>query len=189
MAQALPLTEQIESASRMALRCHTHLALWRVTAGVEGRERHLGVLEDHWEHLRFLQHGQLATAVVELHSLLDANEATINLPHLVAALEREKGSLPLLTGALASVRDPFVKVRLLRNAVFAHRTRKNSYNDVFTRAAITPDQLQELVVTCIKIANELRVEVGMKPEAPTTLPVEYYERMLRQLATGADAGA
>lgn len=167
----------------MALRCHTHLALWRVTAGAEGRARHLEVLEDHWEHLRFLQHGQLATALVELHSLLDANEATINLPHLVAAFEGEKGSLPLLTDALASIRDPFAKVRLLRNAVFAHRTRKKTYDDVFKSAAITPDQLQELVVTCIKIANELRVEAGLEAEAPTTLPVEYYERMLRQIAT------
>ena len=89
----------------------------------------------------------------------------------------------------ASFRDPFAKVRLLRNAVFAHRTRKKSYNVVFKSAAITPDQLQELVVTCIKIANELRVEAGLVAEAPNTLPVEYYERMLGQLATGQGACA
>lgn len=182
MAAALPLKEQIEAASRMALRCHTHLALWRVTAMAQGRERHRVVLDDHWEHLRFLQHGQLVTALLELHSLLDAHESTINLPHLVAALEEQKGSLPLLRDALASTRNQFAKVRLLRNSVFAHRTRKKSYNDVFTSAAITPDRLQELVVTCIKIANELRVEIGLVDEAPSPLPVEYYERMLRQLA-------
>lgn len=182
MAAPLPLKEQIEAASRMALRCHTHLALWRLTAGVEGRERHQDVLSDHWEHMRFLEHGQLFTAVMELHSLLDANPATINLPHLVQALEEANGPQPLLTKALDGAKTVFSKLRVLRNNVYGHRTRKKSYGDVFKTAAITPDQLQTLVLTSIKIANELRVEVGLEAQAPSPLPVEFYNRMLLQLA-------
>lgn len=166
----------------MALRCHTHLALWRVTAGVEGRARHREVLEDHWEHIRFLEDGQLFTAVIELHSLLDANPATINLPHLTEALEAEQGPQPLIRQALAEIAPTFAKLRLLRNGVYAHRTKRKAYADMFRQAAITPDQLQELVVMAIKISNELRESIGLEAEGPTTLPAEFYERMLLQLA-------
>ena len=182
MAATLPLKEQIEAASRMALRCHTHLALWRLTAGAEGRQRHREVLDEHWEHLRFLEHGQLVTAVLELHSLLDADNSTINLPNLVSEVKKQSGAKPALQDALLSTVATFSKVRILRNAVYAHRTKKKSYADMFKQAAITPDDLQQLVVTCIKIANELREQVGLEAEAPTSLPVEWFERMLLRLA-------
>ena len=159
------------------------MGLWRLTAGVEGRKQHNEVLNDHWEHLRFLEHGQLFTAVVELHSLLDADKVTINLPHLVQALEDLKGPRPLLRKALADTHPVFERLRILRNAVYAHRTKKKSYADVFKAAEITPDQLQELVLTCVKISNELREEVGLEAQAPTSLPVEAYHRMLEQLAS------
>jgi len=167
----------------MALRCYVHLGLWRLTAGVEGRKQHNEVLNDHWEHLRFLEHGQLFTAVVELHSLLDADSATINLPHLVEALEGQTGAQPLLREALIGAQPAFRGLRILRNAVYAHRTKKKSYVDVFKAAQITPDQLQELVLTCVKIGNELREKVGLEAQAPTSLPVDAYHRMLEQLAT------
>jgi fructose-1-phosphate kinase PfkB-like protein len=116
---------------------------------------------------------------------LDADRSTINLHHVVEELERTKGGQPLLRHALESTASTFAKVRILRNAVFAHRTNKKSYGDVFKRAAITPDQLQDLIVTCIKIANELRVGVGLEGQAPTSLPADRYERMLKQLANKA----
>jgi hypothetical protein len=183
MPAALPLIEQIETASRQALRCHIHFGLWRLTAGIDGRKLHHGVLDDHWEHLRFLEHGQLFTAVVELHSLLDADKATINLPHLVKALELKKGSKPHLRKALSDAQPAFKRLRILRNAVYAHRTKKRSYADVFKAAQITPNQLQELVLACIKVSNELRVEVGLNAQVPSSRPMETYHRMLAQLAT------
>lgn len=120
--------------------------------------------------------------MVELHSLLDADKATINLPHLVKAVEDLNGPQKPLQDALADARPTFDRLRILRNAVYAHRTRKKSYAEVFQGAQITPDQLQELVLTCVKISNELRVEVGLEAEAPTPLPIETYHRMLEQLA-------
>ena len=182
MPSALPLKEQITSAGRMALRCHAHLSLWRLTAGVEGRARHREVLEDHWEHMRFLEHGQLFTAVIELHSLLDANPATVNLPHLTDGLEAEHGPQPLIRTALGEVEHTFAKLRILRNGVYAHRTKRTTYADMFSKAALTPGQLQELVVIAIKITNELRVAIGLEAEGPSQLPVDFYERMLLQLA-------
>jgi hypothetical protein len=181
MPNAIPFGEQITSAGRMALRCHAHLALWRITAGVEGRARHREVLDEYWEHIRFLERGQLFTALIELHSLLDANPATINLPHLTDALEAEHGQQTLIRRALAEIETYFAKLRILRNGVYAHRTKRKTYADMFKHAAITPDQLQDLVVTAIKITNAMREAIGLAAEAPTQLPEEHYVRMLTQL--------
>ena len=166
----------------MSLRCHVHLSLWRLTAGAEGRARHRDVLEDHWEHMRFLEHGQLFTAVVELHSLLDANPATVNLPHLTDDLEAMIGPLPIIREALVQIEETFAKLRILRNAVYAHRTKRKAYADIFKKAAITPDQLEDLVTTAVKITNEFRAVIGLEAEAPSPLPVDFYEQMLLQLA-------
>jgi len=177
----LNLTEQITAAGRMALRCHAHLSLWTLTAGVEGRTQHRVVLEDNWEHMRFLEHGQLFTAVIELHSLLDANSATINLPHLTVSVEAEYGAQPLIKRALEDIEPTFSKLRTLWNGVYAHRTKRKAYADMFKKAAITPDQLHELVVKAIEISNELRVIIGLGAEEPSSLPAEAYETMLLKL--------
>jgi hypothetical protein len=181
MAKALPTIEQIFAVSRMAHRAHTHLSLWKLTAGVEGRSRHREVLDDHWEHLRFLEHGQLVTAVVELHSLLDADERTINLPRLLDEVEAQAGPQPLIREALAAAQPDFSKVRLLRNSAYAHRTKKKAYAEIFKAAQLTPDQLQGLVLTCINVVNDVKVVFGLTAEPPSSLPLEAYERMLEQL--------
>jgi len=183
MAASLPIADQIDAASRMAMRCYTHMKLWLVTAGIEGRKRHGEVLEEYWEHLRFLQHGQLFTAIVELHSLLDAHKSTINLPDLIKAHEHMAGPQPDLRQALDDVRPSLAALRLLRNMVFAHRTKSKSYADVFEAAGITPNDLDELALTCVKVTNELRVANGLEAQAPSPLPVSSYERMLKELAT------
>lgn len=182
MARDLPLVEQVTSAANMALRTFIHLGLWRLTAGKEGRERHKNVLDDHWEHIRFLEHGQLFVAVVELHSLLDADKATINIPNLINEVELKFGDQSALREAYDNIRPSFEKLRILRNSVYAHRTRRKSYADMFKLAKITPDELKNISETCIKICNELKVQLGLSPDAPSTLPTETYDAMLRQLS-------
>jgi hypothetical protein len=157
MAKALSTIEQIFAVSRMVHRTHIHLALWKLTAGVEGRSRHREVLDEHWEHLRFLEHGQLVTAVVELHSLLDANERTINLPRLLDEVEAQAGPQPQIREALSVAQPDFSRVRTLRNSAYAHRTKRRAFPDIFKAAQLTPDQLQGLILTGINVANELRV--------------------------------
>ena len=174
----LPLKERVEIASRMAHRVFTHFELWRVTATVESRKRHWDALDDHWDHMRFLEHGQLVTAVVEIHSLLDANEATVNLPHLLSETEAAHGALPSARSELKFQRPYFDRLRPLRNAVFAHRTKKRTNTEIFRGAKLTPNHLTSMSRSCLIVVNELRSAVGLEPEAPSPLPRDSYERML-----------
>lgn len=181
MAKTLPLKQRVGIASAMAHRAFTHLALWRVTALTEGRERYRAAINEHWEHLRFLEHGQLVAAVVELHSMLDASEATVNLPKLLDEVEAEHGEQQGARAQLRYVQPYLDRLRPLRNAVYAHRTKRKTSREVFAAAEMTPDRLHEMGKTCLLIANDLCLAVGLEPQAPSPLPADWYARMLRQL--------
>jgi hypothetical protein len=165
----------------MAMKAKQHFLLWRLTHGVEGHKVHRPVFQEYWEAIRFLQNGQLVAAIVDLHSLFEHRSDTINLPMLVREVEKLGQSIASRAD-LDAAETSVAKVRLLRNAAIAHRTRKRSYNDVFTAAAVTPDELGELIDLAIWVSNELLEAIGKEPEGLNPYPVETYSRMFRDLA-------
>lgn len=181
MATRLPLDERIIAAARMAMRASVHFDLWWLTASKEGREQYEAI-DDHWEHLRFLQHGQLVAVVGEVHALLDNNKRTISLPVLLDELQQRHGiTIPAARQGLAGARPLFNKLRLLRNNVFAYRTARKSYNAMFEDAKIQPDQLRELTIVCNGVTNDMLAAINGPQIEPTPLPREHYAKMLKLL--------
>lgn len=181
MAGKLSLDERLLAAARMAMRASVHFDLWWLTASREGRKEYTAI-DDHWEHLRFLQHGQLVAVVGEVHALLDDDKRTISLPTILTELERHHEiSIPSAKAALKEAKPAFWKLRLLRNNVFAHRTARKSYNAMFDDAKMTPDQFRELVNVCVAVTNEMIVALGGQAIEPSPLPREHYAKMLKLL--------
>lgn len=181
MADKLSLTERIEAAARMSTRAQIHFDLWWLTASREGRAEYAAI-EDHWEHLRFLQHGQLVAVVGEVHALLDADKRTISLPIIVDEIERhQRLNLAKARTALTLARPIFRKLRILRNNVFAHRTARKSYDAMFLDAGMTTDQLRQLIELCTEVTNEILFATGCEPIEPSPLPKEHYGQMLKEL--------
>jgi hypothetical protein len=84
--------------------------------------------------------------------------------------------LTLLVGA-KSVVD---KVLILRHEAF-HRSAHISYNDVFTMAAVKPDELRDLTDKALNIANRLLLARGLEDQYFTELPREAAEAMMKAL--------
>jgi hypothetical protein len=82
----------------------------------------------------------------------------------------------LLVGA-KSVVD---KVLILRHEAF-HRSAHISYNDVFTMAAVKPDELRDLTDKALNIANRLLLARGLEDQYFTELPREAAEAMMKAL--------
>ena len=182
MTQKLPIDERIMAAARMAMRASVHYDLWWITASTAGRKQY-SAIEVHWEHLRFLQHGQLVSCVGEVHALLDNDRRTISLPVLTDELRRKHG-LHVVSAEekLADIRPLFTKIRLLRNNVFAHRTARKSYDDMFTDAQLKPEQIQAMIQTCIDVANDLLIAIGGPQIDASPSPSESYGAMLAKLS-------
>ena len=181
MAGKLPLEDRLDAAAKMAMRASVHFDLWWLTASQEGRQEYTAI-ENHWEHLRFLQHGQLVAVVGEVHALLDDDKRTISLPTILDELQRHhKHSISGAKAALRAAKPVFRKLRLLRNNVFAHRTARKSYNAMFEDAKMTPDQLRELINVCIAVTNEMLAALGGPLLEPSPFPKEHYAKMLKLL--------
>lgn len=181
MSKMLGLEERVIIASSMALKAKQHFLLWRLTNGVEGHRKHRPVYQEYWEAIRFLQNGQLVAAIVELHSLCERRAETINLAGLVDEVERAVGKPLSGRKALAEAEGSVAKIRILRNAAIAHRTNKKSYNDVFAKAAIKPDQIADLIDLAIGIANDLLEALGAERQELNPLPLKAYDRLFRDL--------
>lgn len=167
----------------MALKAKQHFLLWRLTHGVEGHLEHRPVFREYWEAIRFLQNGQLIAAIVELHSLCERRSDTINLSALVDEVERDPDKSIASRSALAVAEASMTKIRILRNAALAHRTNKASYNDVFSTAAITPDEIAALIEVAIHVSIELLEALGEPAQELSPFPLETYDRMFRDLTT------
>jgi len=181
MTNILPLAERVLVAASMCQRVMAHLDLWWLTAGEDGRFAHQEVLEEYWEHIRFLEHGQLVTAVCELHNLLDGKKNTVNLPSLVKEMDPTGRKFSGARVHLGHVETAFDKIRRLRNNVFAHRTMKKAYNDVFIDAKISPDQLRSSGALCVSVCDELLASLGLDPIFVSDLPQKSYSDMLLKL--------
>jgi hypothetical protein len=185
MAKPLPLEQRIEIASRLALKAKQHFLLWRLTTGTDGHLQHRPVFQEYWEAIRFLQNGQLIAAVVDLHALCERRADTINLATLIAEMEaggRLLDSEKKLSKAQGSIR----KIVLLRSAAIAHRTSKKAYNDVFTAANITPNEIQDLIDLTIEITGDLLEVSGKERPDLNPFPLETYRRMFNDLRRAVD---
>lgn len=122
-------------------------------------------MRDYNEFFRFTPHAYLAAYVIYIAGVFDKRSDTISLMHLpdmAKAVGHLDGQGAIEVDALLASANPIVdKVKILRHKAFAHHDAHISYNDVFKLAAVKPDQLRELTVAALKIANKLLVASGL----------------------------
>ncbi len=73
------------------------------------------------------------------------------------------------------------KLAILRSNLFAHRSISISYEDVFSKAAITADQLRDLTVAGLQVVNLLLVASGLQEQIFSDLPRHDVETILNAL--------
>ena len=90
----------------------------------------------------------LTTAVVGLHRLYDANPKTLSLEYVASRLNglalKHSDSLDRARVEIDAGRQLIPKVTPLRHQLFAHRSAKSTTDEVFARAAVSPDDLFNL---------------------------------------------
>lgn len=105
-------------------------------------------------------HAHFVALLVELYRLYETRDDTFNIPSLLKML-REQGRLPdatlkLLEGVYTNeAKSLWVRVNILRNKAFGHRSVAHTVEEVFKEAGITPNELRDLVEVTKKLLNEL----------------------------------
>ncbi len=175
MAKPLPLDDQIVRAAKLAVRARVHCGLWWTTASAAGRSLFHEALDEHWGAWRFVEHAQFIAFMVTTHSLFGDRHGTIRFKRLSKQLDG------IASGLIAEAEPITLKVRQFRDQLFAHRSDKLSYSEVFDRAAITGNEMIRLADLSVQIASQM-LEARQLPEQPADdISVEEFGRILAVL--------
>jgi hypothetical protein len=175
VAKQLPIDDQITSAAKLAVRARVHCGLWWTTASAEGRVLFHEALDEHWGAWRFVEHAQLVAFMVTIHNLYDDRSGTIRFKEL----SRQLGGVA--TDLIAEAQPLADKVRHFRNELFAHRTDKLSYAEVFKRGNISGNDMIRLAEMGVAIAATMLEARGLPAQPADDLSIAEMARILATL--------
>lgn len=183
MAKPLPLDEQIKSAAMLAVRARVHCGLWWTTASAAGRMRFHEALDEHWEAWRFVEHAQFIAFMVTTHNLFGDRKGTIRFKELSRQLDGVAANL------IADAQPLADKVRHFRDELFAHRTDKLSYREVFARGSISGNDMICLADMGVAIGAIMLKARGLPSEPADQHSVREMARILTLLQRHYDVSA
>ncbi len=108
-------------------------------------------------------HAHFVALLVGLYRLYETRDDTFNIPSLLKLL-KEHGQLPSTTIELLDsiykdqAKPLWIKVNILRNKAFGHRSVAHTVEEVFKEAGATPNELRDLVKVTKQLLNKLTHE-------------------------------
>jgi AbiU2 len=183
--QPLPLDQRLERLGQHIVRARLFLDLWFYFEGPDTRPRIFEIMEEFNEFFRFMPHAYFVAYVIYIAGVFDKRRGTISLWSLVPEVKKEgridSQNAATLDALLVEAKALADKVAILRHEAFAHRSESITYDDVFKKAGITPNQLRDLTDIALKIGNSLLLSRGLRDQYFTDLPREAAEAMMNAL--------
>jgi|GEM_PF-1262925 len=187
---ALPISsqfrEEVDIAGHLAVRARIYLDIWWVYEGVPTRSKYLMVMSQFSEFYRFDSHAHFVAMVMYLSQLFEPRNDTLNLPRLLESASSFEDARPVAGQALSILKavKPLVsKVMILRGNLFAHRSAKLSYAEIFDLADVTADQLRELSDAALHIVNLLGKVAGIGEKIVHSISPAHTEAVLQVLVS------
>jgi HEPN superfamily AbiU2-like protein len=104
-------------------------------------------------------HAHFVALLVALYRLYETRADTFNIPSLLRLLRShstfDRATLDQLDAVYAAAKSLWVKVSILRNKAFGHRSRAHTVAEVFQEAAVSPNELKELIEHTMELLNLL----------------------------------
>lgn len=122
--------------------------------------------------------------VIHLAGLFENRRDTINFGALISEAERSGTDETAIANArsrMSEVGSIHPKVAILRSNLFGHRSASLSYEDAFEKAAIKPDQIRDLTVAGLDIANCLLAARGLNEQLFHDVPRRDLEKLINDL--------
>ncbi len=102
-------------------------------------------------------HAHFVASLVALYRLYETREDTYNIPTFLKLLQDGRAVPPETIDALndlyGQAKPLWVKVNVLRNKAFGHRSKAHTVSEVFNEAAVKPDDLRDLAELTKKLLN------------------------------------
>lgn len=182
----LPVEVRLNTAAQLAVRARAFYEIWWTYEGADTRPLYLQSMNQHSEFFRFDSHANFVAMIVHTAMLYDKDDRTVGLSTLLNEIRERSDDATRIEDARALL-EPLLsvakKVMHLRNNLFAHRNARFSYKDVFDQAAISPNQVRDLIDAALKIANKLLVAIDSPEQFPNPYVSQHIRSLLENLNT------
>lgn len=137
--------------------------VWWVYKSKDTRPKYVDVLNRYPLFFQTSIHAHFVALLVALYGLYETRKDTYNIPDLLKQL-RADCMLPTdILDSIQSIYDRakplWVKVSILRNNAYGHRSKAHTVEDVFKRAGVSPDELKLLVELTEELLNEVTLHL------------------------------
>jgi AbiU2 len=133
--------------------------IWWVYKEKESRRRYVDVLNSYPLFFQTSLHAHFVAMIVSLYRIYETRKDTINLPQLIALLKAEQALSPAdaqrVESEMDQIKDLWIKVSVLRNKMFGHRSNAMDLDGIWKQAAVTPNQFKQLIDESKRILNEV----------------------------------
>lgn len=131
--------------------------IWWVYKSADTRPEYLETMNEYTLFFQTSLHAHFVTLLVELYLLYETRADTYNIPTFLKLLN-ERQAVPSSTAdtlntIYAEAKPIWLKVNILRNKAFGHRSKAHSISEVFTEANVTPNDLRDLIELTRKLLN------------------------------------
>jgi hypothetical protein len=135
--------------------------IWWVYKSKDTRPVYVDVMNRYGLFFQTSIHAHFVALLVGLYRLYETRDDTFNIPSLLKMLRAEKKLPSAMLKQLENIykkqaKPLWIKVNILRNKAFGHRSNKaHSVEEVFQEAGVTPNELRDLVEITKKFLNKL----------------------------------
>lgn len=185
----LSLERQVDTLARLTERSRVYFDLYKFIEGADTRSKVLDQMNEYYWYFRWQGHIFRYALIVELGALFENSTESICF-HSV--LRRAKPQLNHKLYETISERlkhaEPFAqKITKLRNKAFAHRDSFTDFDQVFREAAITLNEIEELIEIARHICEQLCTSFAVQPPLfLTSETIEDCQRLFQKLGSTFD---
>lgn len=161
--------------------------IWWVYKEKNSRKRYAGTMNAYSPFFQTGIHAHFVAYLVAIYRIYEKRKNTLNIPRLLDMVEKSK-RLP--HQALTDVKTLYneakplwLKVFILRNSVFGHRSEALDVTAAFRKADVTPNELKRLITITKKLLNKISLNWDRSAHVFEFGSGEAAKRLLEDLRT------
>lgn len=177
--------KRIQLTGDIAIRSRIFYDIWWFYEGKRTRPKILKTMNCYSEFFRFDSYAHFFSLVVNIVGLFEHRKDTINFNQLLNEGTQQKliktETINKIQIILQSLSKNIKKAQILRHNLFAHRSNSLSFREAFKKAAISSNDLSDLIKNALKIANLLLLELESPEKVFHDLTKEDLKKLLTDL--------
>jgi hypothetical protein len=152
-------TDYIDRLRNTLIVVDLNFEVWWTYKNEDTRSRFINVMNQYSIFFQTSIHAHFVATVVGLYRLYETRSDAVSIPRVLHRLRAEKvvpeGALQSLSARSKQAKTIWVRVAILRNEVFGHLAIDTTIEEAFRKAALTPNDLAELIIQTKALLNDL----------------------------------